>query len=214
MPAPRVTGNSPWHIIFLLDDSGSMSGEPARKLNEAIDTMINEMDLISQGKKPYFRLSFIVFGSSYHVLCEEESEQKIDRAKVTSLSGNSGSTDMAAALVEAAALLKRRPGKPTDFDPFVFLLTDGNPDSHDSARKAAEALRKLEVAAGQPRLVALGLGDAVDMEFLSQVATNPELARHLRDPKDLVKFFPAIGTFVGADGGAAAIEVAIADVDI
>jgi len=214
MPAQRVSRNSPWHIVFVLDDSGSMSGEPARQLNEAISHMISEMELISQGNKPYFKLSFIIFGSNYHVLCEEESEQKIDRAKVTSLAGDSGSTDMTSALMEAAALLKRRPGKPTDFDPFVFLLTDGNPDNRDSARKAAEALRQLEVAAGRPRLIVLGLGDAVDMTFLSQLATSSELARHLKNPRDLGKFFPAIGTFVGADGGAGAIEQTIADIDI
>src|SRR4051812_39207729 len=137
MPAPRVTSNSPWHLVFVLDDSGSMSGTPANMLNRALDDMIEEMKLLSQGTKPYFKISVIVFGSSVSVVAEAESEQTLDKTKITGFSGNSGSTNMAAALQEAAALLKRRPGTQNDFDPYVFLLTDGQADDANAALGAA-----------------------------------------------------------------------------
>jgi uncharacterized protein YegL len=212
MPALRVTSNSPWHLVFVLDDSGSMSGEPANKLNEALDAMIEEMKLMSQGTKPYFKISIVVFGSNVSVLAEAESEQTIDKNKITKFSGNSGGTNMAAGLVEAADILRRKPGKATDFDPYVFLLTDGVPDDESAAIRAAQAIRNMEVAAGKPRLISIGFGDAVNMGFLQQAASNPELAKHLLDSNDLVRFFPAIGTIVTSAGGTQAVDQAIIDI--
>src|SRR5262245_14869085 len=153
MPAPRVTSNSPWHLVFVLDDSGSMSGTPANTLNRALDEMIEEMKLLSQGTKPYFKISVIVFGSNVSTIAEAESEQTLDKTKVTGFSGNGGSTNMAAALSEAASLLQRRPGTANDFDPYVFLLTDGQPDDRNAALNAAQAIKNMQVAAGKPRLI-------------------------------------------------------------
>ena len=211
MPAERVTSNSPWHLLLVLDDSGSMTGAPANKLNEALDQMIEEMKLMSQGMKPYFKLSIIIFGSHVKLLAEAESEQTVDKTKITRFAGSAGGTDMAAALREAAAVLKRKPGAATDFVPYVLLLTDGQPDDAAAALNAAQAIRDMEVAAGKPRLVAIGLGDGPNMAFLQQVATNPELAKHLQTPDDLVKFFPAIGTVVSSVGGTQAVDQAIID---
>jgi len=212
VPAPRVTSNSPWHLIFVLDDSGSMSGTPANKLNEGLDVMIEEMKLMSQGTKPYFKLSVVVFGTHAQAISEAVSEQQVDKTKVTSFSGNSGGTNMAEALTEAARVLKRHPGKDTDFDPYVFLLTDGQADDENAALNAAQALLATQVAAGKPRLIAIGLGDSVNMGFLQKVASTSELAKHVSDAKDLVKLFPAIGTVVSSAGGAQAVDQAIVDI--
>jgi len=211
MPASRVTRNSPWHLVFVLDDSGSMAGEPANKLNEAMEGMIEEMKLQSQGTKPYFKISTIIFGSSSRLVAEVQSEQVIDRSKITSFSGNSGGTNMAAGLMEAADVIRRNPGVSTDFDPYVFLLTDGVADNGPEALLAADVIKNMEVAAGKPRLIAIGLGSGPKMDFLGQVASNPELAKHLAKPDDLVRFFPAIGT-INSQGGTQAIEQAIMDI--
>jgi uncharacterized protein YegL len=212
MPAPRVTRNSPWHIIFVLDDSGSMEGEAAKCLNEAMQGMLEEMKLMSQGTKPYFKLSVLAFGSSVELLAEAASEQLIDENKVTNFSGARGTTNMAAALEEAAVVLRRNPGVATDFDPYVFMLTDGHSDDESAALQAAQALKQIQVAAGKPRLVAIGLGSQVNMGFLQQVASNTELAKHLKESHDMVKFFPAIGTVVSSAGGTQAIDQAIVDI--
>lgn len=211
MPAERVTSNSPWHLVLVLDNSGSMAGVAATKLNELLDTMLEEMKLISMGTKPYFKLSIIVFGSNVQLLAEGESEKIIDKMKITSFKGDSGGTNMAAALNEAAAVLKRKPGNPTDFEPYILLLTDGHPDNESAALKAAQAIRDMEVAAGKPHLVAIGLGDGVNMDFLRQVATNPELVKHLQKPEDLNRLFPVIGTLVTGEGGSHAVDQAIID---
>jgi hypothetical protein len=69
----------------------------------------------------------------------------------------------------------------------------------------------MEVAAGKPHLVAIGLGDGVNMDFLRQVATNPELVKHLQKPEDLNRLFPVIGTLVTGEGGSHAVDQAIID---
>ena len=212
MPASRITSNSPWHILFLLDDSGSMTGEPANRLNEALDGMIEELKVISQGTKPYFKLTLISFGSNARILTEAESEQQIQKAMITNFSGNSGSTNMAAAFDEAASVLRRHPGVATDFDPFVFVLTDGVPDDEAAAEAAAQRIKNLDIPAGRPRVVSLGLGDEVNLEYLKRIATNPELARKLQRPTDLVSFFPAVGTVVTSTNGAAAVEDMIMEI--
>jgi uncharacterized protein YegL len=214
MPAPRVTSNSPWHLVFILDDSGSMSGEPANKLNEAIDGMIEEMKLMSHGVKPWFRISIIVFGTSPRIIAEVQSEQQVDKSKAAALSGSSGGTDMAAALLEAVDVLRRNPGATTDFDPYVFLLTDGNPDegTETKALSAADVIKNMELASGKPRLIAVGLGSVPNMNLLARIASNPELAKHLARPDDLIRFFPAIGTVVTSAGGTAAVDQAIMDI--
>src|SRR5437879_1849204 len=124
MPAERITSNSPWHLVFVIDDSAPMTvGGAAAQLNEALDALITEMKVLSMGSKPYFKLSIIAMGHTARVLLEAENEQTLDANKVTVFSGNSGTADMAAALNEAVNLLQRNPGRPTDFTPYVFLLT-------------------------------------------------------------------------------------------
>jgi uncharacterized protein YegL len=218
MPAERVTSNSPWHLVLLLDDSGSMGASGATKsLNEALDALIEEMKLLSQGTKPYFRLSIISFGSSTRLIAEAQSEQMVDKAKITSFTGDSGSTDMAGAFREAAAVLNRHPGRSTDFDPYIFLFTDGQPDNEEAALSAARVIHGMEVAAGKPRLVAIGLGPDVRMGFLQQIGTsgsglpNPEFARHLPNPVDISKALPPVGTIVSSGGGTKVVDQAIID---
>src|SRR4051812_50024640 len=113
VPAPRVTSNSPWHLIFVLDDSGSMSGTPANKLNEGLDVMIEEMKLMSQGTKPYFKLSVVVFGTHAQAISEAVSEQQVDKTKVTSFSGNSGGAKKGEAPAEATPGAQTHPPQET-----------------------------------------------------------------------------------------------------
>ena len=142
MPSPtgRVQSAYPWHIVFVLDDSGSMSGQPAKDLNEAIQAMIDELELVSQGTKPFFKISVISFGSNSTILCEAVNEQGVPVNSITNFAGNSGSTNTSAALNDAVAVLKRNPGQVTDFEPFVFFMSDGFPDNESAALYSADQL--------------------------------------------------------------------------
>ena len=211
MPANRVTSNSPWHLILVLDDSGSMSGQPSSDVNQAVIALVDEMKLLSQGLKPYFKLSVVVFGSHARSACEAVSENAVDMTAITALSGSSGSTNAAAALQEANAILLRNPGKATDFVPYVFFLSDGAPDDVGTALAAGTALKGLSVAAGTPHLVTIGFGSVND-SFMSQLASNPELYKKLANSREIVKLFPSIGTMAQTATGAAGVDQAIMNI--
>jgi len=208
MPASRVTSKTPWHMIWVLDDSGSMRGPGSVAVNNAIKELIDALVTASMGQKPYFKVSVISFGSQPFVLAEAEVETSLDESKVASFSGDSGSTNMGAALDEAKRLLERNPGKETDFEPFVFLFSDGKPDNRDVALRSADKIKSLKLASGVPRLVTIGVGD-VDEDLMERAATNQELYKKLANYEEIVKLLPAIGTVGTQAGGAEDVEEAI-----
>lgn len=211
MTASRVTSATPWHIVLVLDDSGSMSGQPSQDVNEAIKELISELVTASMGKKPYFKVSVVSFGSSYHTIAEAVSETDLEKDldAVANFGGNSGSTNAAAALDEAARILTSHPGQETDFEPFVFFLSDGYPDDNSEALKAAKKIKNLSLPPGAPRIVTLGFG-SVDDSFMASIASNGELYKKLDSSEDIVKLLPAMGTIgSNATSGAEGVEEAI-----
>ena len=111
MPASRVTSETPWHVILVLDDSGSMGGKPAADVNDGLKDMLAEMEVIAKGSKPYFKISIITFGSAAQVVEEYKGERDIDANKIAVLSGSSGTTAADQGLKAAADVLRRNPGK-------------------------------------------------------------------------------------------------------
>lgn len=211
MPANRVTSLSPWHVVLVLDDSGSMEGAPAEALNDALRLMISEMEVIAKGTKPYFKVSIVSFGSAVRILAEAVGEKQVEVKKVATFAGRSGSTSTTAGLNAALDILKRNPGEATDFRPYVFLFSDGYPDEgeEESALEVATAIKSLDIPAGKPQLVSIGLGDANE-DFMKAVASSPELHVHLADPDQLKRLFPQIGTVAGSKtSGEAEINQAI-----
>ena len=197
MPAKRVTSRNPWHLVFILDDSISMQGTRAAQVNEVMEEFLDELGLTSMGMKPYFRVSIIVFGSAVEVSCEAVPECDLQPDSLVRLTGARGTTNAASALDEARALLKRNPGKETDFRPFVWFMTDGQPDDKALALEAAAALRALDIPAGSPWVFSVGYG-ATDHDFMRELATNPEFYTQLTDLKQLKNYWPNIGTVVTA----------------
>jgi uncharacterized protein YegL len=197
MPAERITSFSPWHTVLVLDDSGSMEGRKIEALNDAIRAMVDEMKLWSGGgKKPYFRVSVISFGSTAKILSEAVGEGGVDIGRVTSLRADSGTTNAAEALAKAIEVLERNPGQTTHFEPFVFFFSDGFPDHRQRALDQGARLKALSLESGRPRLVTIGIGDADD-EFMKELATSRQgeaRYRRLRDADDIRYFFPTIGT--------------------
>ena len=210
MTASCVSSRTPWHIVLVLDDSGSMSGQPSQDVNEAIEELICELFVASmEGRKPYFKVSMVSFGSSYHTIAEAVSETDLDKDAVANFGGNSGGTNAAAALDEAARILNSHPGQETDFEPFVFFLSDGHSSNESEALAAAKKIKNLSLPPGAPRIITLGFG-SVDDSFMASIASNGELYKKLDSPRDIVKLLPAIGSIHPCPtGGAAGVEEAI-----
>lgn len=212
MPNHRVTSLNPWHILFVLDDSGSMSGDPSQNLNESMKLAIDEMKALTMGKKNYFKISVIKFGSQSTILSEAQSEKDIDENNIFQFSGSSGSTNMNAGLRDAEEILKRNGGKDTDFTPYIFLLSDGYPDDEQEALNAASDLKAMTIPAGTPKIITIGLGGGVREDSMKQLASTEELYVHLQQPEDMVRFFPNIGTATATGGGEEAIDQSIINI--
>lgn len=215
MPSNRVTSKSPWHIVLVLDDSGSMTAKSGtgntaacEDLNEAIRELIDALTTASMGQKPYFRVTVISFGSNYQTLAEYVSETDLDENTVASFTGSSGSTNVGAAFEEVERIFKKYPGVNSDFEPFVFFLSDGYPDNANAALDAVDKVKKIDIAAGSPRIVSLGFGD-VDEGFMQKLASNSELYKKLDSSQEIIKLLPAIGTIGTQAAGAEDVETAI-----
>ena len=208
MPAERVTSLSPWHVVFVIDDSTSMSNDPAKNVNAAMVQLISDMQLLSQGMKPYFKLSVISFGSDSKVLATLQNEMQIDTNVVANFQGTSGTTNAAGALTEAYNILANNGGSERDFEPFVFFLSDGDPDNPQLALDAGQKIKSMSVPAGTPRLVTLGFG-ATNDSFMRDLASNPELYKKLQTSSDITSVLPAVGTMTGKAPGADGVAQAI-----
>jgi uncharacterized protein YegL len=196
MPAARVTSETPWHTVLVIDDSGSMEGQAVRDVNMALETMIAEMAMLAGGnKKPYFKVSIVKFGSIVETTAEAQSPADLEMqlSSVANFGAQSGTTNLAAALGEAASILRRNPGSPTDYQPWVFLFSDGRPDDPNAAIQAAGQLKSQQVAAGAPFVVAFGFGD-VDDGLMKQICSNSEAYKRIASSTDLLKIMPQIGT--------------------
>lgn len=197
MPANRVTSETPWHVVLVLDDSGSMEGKPAADVNDGLKSMLAEMEVVAKGTKPYFKVSIVSFGSGAQIIEEFKGEREIDANAIAVFSGSSGTTAADRGLQAAIDILKRNPGKPSDFRPYVFFFSDGQPDDAGAALNVANNLKALDIAAGNPTVIALGLGNVND-QFMKSVATNAEFYIHLTDSSQLARLFPLIGTVAGS----------------
>lgn len=209
MPADRVWSESPWHVVLIIDDSGSMERD-SKFVNEALKSMVAEMEVIAKGTKPYFKISIIAFGDTPDILAEAKGEREIDINKIATFAGTRGLTKCSEAFELASTVLKRNPGKDTDFRPYVFFFSDGCPNSDDVqlAKQAAADLKRLSIPAGAPTIIALGYGD-IDRNFMQEVASNRELFKEVPDASGLVRLFPAIGTIAGTKTGEGGINTAI-----
>lgn len=198
-----VCSDSPMHIILVADDSGSMAGKPADLVNTAIRKWLNELLWMSkEGTRDYFFFTLITFGTHAKVYGrmhgQADSDDRIPLPEVAidslqPITGQSGGTNIGAALRKAIDVLRRHRPKPTDCYPFVYLYTDGKADDPEQALRAAEELRRMELPCGKPRLVVLGFHEA-DRGFLEKLAGNAEYYFHCDNSATLAALLPDIGS--------------------
>jgi uncharacterized protein YegL len=212
MPAERIASASPWHVVFIIDDSGSMKGKASAQVNIGLESMLSEMEVRAKGTKPYFKVSVIAFGSNAEILAEAQNERAVV-GRLSKFSGSRGGTRPSGAFRLATEILTRNPGAGTDFRPYVFFLSDGRPDDEDrgAAVQAAASLKQLSISAGEPTVFAIGYGD-VDEAFMRSVCSNKESGEcfsKLPDVNALLRLFPLIGSVAGTRSGESAIDTGI-----
>jgi uncharacterized protein YegL len=150
-PDPRCA------CLLLLDTSGSMDGEPIRALNEGLRAFEGDIkeDALSRRR---IEVAVMTFGGSVSKVRDFTPADKFDAPNLIA----GGATPMGQAISEGIELVKdrkavyRSSGVPY-YQPWVFLITDGEPT--DSWEAAARLVRA-EMAANALTFFAVAVGEA------------------------------------------------------
>lgn len=131
--------------LLVLDVSGSMSGQPISELNAGLKVFQDDLraDALAMQR---VEVGILTFGP----IQIEMPFQGADTFVAPTLTAQ-GSTPMGAAILQAVDMIRQRKedyranGLPY-FKPWIFLITDGAPDSGDPWHAAADAVRQGEAA--------------------------------------------------------------------
>lgn len=150
--ATRIAKPLPKDVIFLVDTSGSMSGE---SISQAESGLKRCLDILEKGD----RFSIIRFASDFSSFSPElraVSDDKLQAAKeyINHLDADGG-TEMQPALESAFAMLPPESGRM----PMIVFLTDGDVGNEEAL------LQLLASKLGNTRLFTFGIGSAPN-EFL------------------------------------------------
>ncbi len=147
----------PKDIIVVLDRSGSMAGEKIKQAKEALTFILNRL-----GKEDRARI--ITFSSSVHTISPgwiDQEKRSVVKKKVEEIDA-AGGTNIYEALDEALSLNTRE-----GTQAYVIFLTDGMPTVGIQDEKKIEELVKEKI--GSKRLFVFGIGDDVNLEFLTRL---------------------------------------------
>ncbi len=148
---------APMQVALIMDCSGSMYGANIENARKAATSFIRRT-LEQQNRQ----IAIIAFPGGVKATPTDDIERLI-RA-VESLTPI-GSTPLDEGLADARNLMKPRAGVQRVF----VVMTDGHPDEPDAAVAEIHKLRS-----GGGRIVTIGVGDVVQQDFLSTLASGPK----------------------------------------
>ena len=202
--AKKATAKTPQVAVIVIDDSGSMQGNPARQASDGAQQLVMEMqanNLGSGGSR--FVLSLGKFGDAVTPLCVAAKPDAVDMTTVD-FAGDSGTTEMATALTWAAdaieqslAVCRRIPGyvESDSPSPVVVFFSDGANTGED-VTPAVKRLHTIPFQSGRVNVVAVGIGMApTDFQIMKTIASDPDLARNI-NPAELQEFLAFAGATI------------------
>jgi molecular chaperone DnaK (HSP70) len=172
---------APVRIALLLDCSASMDGPPLEEAQEAARNFLDKCDFT------HTEVALISFSENASVQCEASDNPRKVRAAIERLTAD-GTTNLTEALQLAREQLAS-----SDRSRYIVLLTDGYPDSGESALDEAALARGEGI-----EIVAIGTGDA-DQEYLRRLASTEEGSIFARSG-ELVQTFGHIARVIAGGG--------------
>eukprot|EP01031_Cornospumella_fuschlensis_P025016 gene25016-30218_t len=159
----NVVVASDFHVVFVLDESGSMSGAPFAELTAAYKNFVAKRQALKNGDI----VSVVMFSGSSRVIA---SCQPISNAPSLPFSG--GGTAFAGALARARDCISA--GSNTYAAPVVIFMTDGGCGDLPEALQQMRALDEQCAPLGlQVHLVAFGGGASIDnLNAMSSTCTR------------------------------------------
>lgn len=204
-------------VIFLLDTSGSMDGQPIGALNSAMEAIMPELESMNKNNADteiqVAALTFQTDAAGNAVLnwvTGDDGLQSTEGYKWTDVEVGYG-TPMGAAFTELEKVLHVEGEKGImnkasgSVAPVLFLLSDGMPtDDYHSGLVKLQENNWYKVAAR----VAIGYGESNDA-ILREFTKNPETVKHtnnVEDLKALIQFVTITSSMVASSGKKSASE--------
>jgi len=186
-------------LFFLVDTSGSMSGDKIGAVNEAIREVIPEIkDISSENADALIKIAVLDFSSGARWLYDTPAEA--DQFVWTNLEAG-GLTDMGVAfnmLNEKLSRTQFMADAVGSYAPAIFMMSDGEPT--DEYKKGLEELRKnkwFRVAIK----VAVAIGEGANTEILKEFTGNEECVLTVRTPealKKMIRFASVTASQIGS----------------
>ena len=152
-----VVNDTPSLFIFLIDQSGSMSGKPIQLVKKCLQYFMKSLPL-----KSYFQL--IGFGSNYKTYNEKPIEYNEENVSSTmkiieELTANLGGTNISSPLKE---IYNSKQYDGINLSKNIFMLTDGEVDNRQ------ECISLCRDHADKFRVHAVGLGTSFDRKLINE----------------------------------------------
>lgn len=176
-----VVGEPHLACVLLLDVSGSMAGEPISNLNKAI-RRFKEQVCKDEIARKRVDVAVVTFATQVHVVTDFVPIEKLPDIKLVA----EGTTMMAEGIDVAIDMVKKRNsfyqqiGIPF-FKPWIFMITDGLPNSSRVAmQQAAQRIEKEENSGsnGKLKFWVLGISDYDSTEMFKLTKRVVELRNH------------------------------------
>jgi Mg-chelatase subunit ChlD len=175
----RVVAESRTHIVFCLDGSGSMSGQPWAELMVAYRGFLDKRSADQSGADD--KVSVIVFDETTH---DGPIGVSIDVARRQNLTFPCGGTAFAPAMGRAREVLHH---EPTDVRCLVIFMTDGeNGDRDETTTARRDLLARANIVL---HTVYFGSGGS---EYLEGLASTPKLYHLAQNGAELLSTFRQI----------------------
>ncbi|MDN3691577.1 VWA domain-containing protein [Chryseobacterium tructae] len=183
--------------LFLLDTSGSMNGEPIQALNNGFSGLISMLRADPQAMDS-LHLSVITFDREVKNIIPLTALANFYPMEITC--PDSGPTHTGAALEMVAELVQKdlvkgSEGEKGDWQPLLFIFTDGKPSDIQKYRQMIPVLRSLEFGA----IVGCAAGPKADEQFLKEL-TDHVVKLDTTDAITLSSFFKWVSTSITQGG--------------
>jgi uncharacterized protein YegL len=195
-------------LFFLVDTSGSMSGDKIGAVNEAIREVIPEIkDISSENADALIKIAVLYFSSGARWLYD--SPVDADYFVWNNLEAG-GLTDMGVAFNMLNDKLSRTQFMADavgSYAPAIFMMSDGEPT--DEYKKGLEELRKnkwFKVAIK----VAVAIGADANADILKEFTGNEECVLTVRSPealKQMIRFASVTATQIGSKSSGVGVGV-------
>ena len=188
----ELGGNMPKDIVFVLDRSGSMSGEKIHQLKDAFSEIIGQLPSDDRFTIIMFNDELSIF--NIELLTADENNINTSIQYITSFDAD-GSTNIYDGLEYALEILELNEGR----TPIILLLTDGLPNSGKYSTPSAIRSNIIERNLIQSPIFTLGFGDDLDFDFLTALslenyATSKKIYIGSDASEQITNFYDTIST--------------------